>query len=326
MKTICRLVPAMIILMPFLFSCGKNKEAIPTPGEPEPTPVKTVDSIKITSQQKTLPVAPKNPGDYNVWLLYSNSRIYCISPSNTPHPQFMYYYSVLDNTYKLITPSDDVASAGFMSKLIRASDVEFYYIASKALKYNTVADSWSEISYPSSVRDNNGETGVIYYGGKIYFLGGRIPSQKFKSYNIVTGSWFNEPDFLHNTRMAVMVAISNDNKLYVIGGGSSNRDFSVFDIVSNSWKALPNLSFDVATSASNYLATTYASRYILLLQQKSIYIYDTKTEKWKKDPIELNIVGGNLNIFTSGIKVYITGKNPSNDLLLHELIITDTPD
>lgn len=319
MKTICRHIAIVIILMPFLFSCGKSKDV--TPDQPE----KTVDSIKIVSQQLSIPVAPTNPGNYNVWFLYSNNGFYCISPSNTPIPQFMYFYSIHNKTYKLLTPSDDVASAGFMSKFIRSSDVELFYIANKALKYNTVSGIWSDISYPQNAHDNNGEAGVMYYEGKIYFVGGRVPSQKFKSYNTVTGSWFNEPDFLQNTRMAIMTAIPNDDKLYVLGGGSSHRDFSVFTIASNSWKALPNVNFDVTTSATNHLATAYSGRYLLVLQDKSIYVYDTQAEKWKKDPIELNIAGSNLNIFSTGSTVYIVGKNPSNDLMLHELVITDLP-
>lgn len=320
MKTICRHIPAAIIFMSFLFSCGKSNKDV-TPGQPE----KTVDSIKIVSQQLSIPVAPRNPGNHNVWFLYSNNGFYCISASNTPIPEFMYFYSIQSQTYKLLTPNDEVAAAGFVSKLIRGSDAELYYIANEAIKYDVVSGTWSDISYPQNAYDNNGEAGVMYYEGKIYFVGGRVPSRKFKSYNTVTGSWFNEPDFLYNTRMAIMTAIPNDDKLYVLGGSSSHRDFSVFEIASNSWKALPNVTFDVTTSAMHHLGAQYLNRYILVLQNKSIYVYDTKTEKWKKDPIGLNINGNDLNIFTSGSTVYIVGRNPSNDLTLHQLVISDTP-
>lgn len=242
----------------------------------------------------------------------------------------MFAYNISARNYVPVPVNDDIASAGFISSFVNDGD-QIFYIAGKAhvlrSSFSSVIPSfeWDLVNYPSSAHDNNGESGVAYNNNKIYFLGGRVPSQRFKSFNVTNEQWLNEPDFLHNTKQSVM-AVAGD-KIYSLGGGSSHRDFSVYS-PGGSWKALPGVDWDVTTSATDHLAAVYKNRFIVYLQEKSIYIYDTKTDKWKDEAVLLALVGGNLNIFSDENtgKIYVIGKNPSNDMMIHEVILTDVPE
>ena len=164
---------------------------------------------------------------------------------------------------------------------------------------------------------------MLYYNNKIYFLGGRTASAKFKYYDISSDGWYNVADYLYSTTSAQLVAA--DNKIFALGGESTNIKFSYFTNEGN-WQVLPDLPFQIPQDWGSKLVTSYQNRFILALVSDKIYIYDAVAKKWKTDPVELTINDNNLNIFSDNINVYIVGKSSSNDFSLNKITLSNLPE
>ena len=297
-----------------MFSCKKDSTA------PTAAP-KTVDSIRLTVQRVTTPVAPKNPGNYSVWFSMVGNRIYYANPSNTANPQFMLEYNIGSNSFASKAVSLEVCACGYSSKLI-SDGTNIYYIANTAVKYTASSNTWSTLSYPATAQDNNGEAGVVYSNGKIYFLGGRTASTKFKYYDISSNSWYNLADGLFSTTSAQMVAIND--KIYALGGESTRSKFSYYTS-SAGWVALPSLPFQVTAYYDSHNTVSFGNRYIIAIAGKDMYIYDSSTGKWAINPIHSGINDSYLNLFSDNVNLYIAAKTSSNDFALYKIDVTNLP-
>jgi len=282
----------------------------------------TVDSIQVQIQKVTTPVAPKNPGNYSVWFELSGNKIYYANPSNTALPQFMLEYNIPSNSFSDKTIDGNVCACGYSSKLI-SDGQNLFYIANDATKYTASANSWSALNYPPTAKDNNGEAGAVYYDNKIYFLGGRTPTTKFKYYDIGNDSWFNVSDYLYSTSAPQLTVV--DNKIFALGGEGITTKFSYFT-PGGSWTALPDLDFEVPWNYSTHMVTSFQNRYILVLTPGAIQVYDALNKKWKAEPVSLTVNDSNLNIFSDNINVYIVGKTSSNDFSLNKLTLSNLPE
>lgn len=308
-----------IPLLLFFSACKKDAKNETTP--PPPVAVNTIDSVKLQMQKVTTPVAPKSPGNYSVWFTMAGNKIYYANPSNTALTQFMLAYDLSSNTFSDRKTDPNVCACGYSSQ-ITSDGQNLFYIANDATKYNSSTDTWSAISYPSTAKDNNGEAGVLYYNSKVYFLGGRTASTKFKYYDITSNNWYNVADYLYSTTSSQLVAA--DNKIFALGGESTKTKFSYFT-AEGDWHALPDLPFQMTEDWGSKLVTSFQNRFILALVSDKIYIYDAAGNKWKADPITVAINDGYLNIFSDNINVYIVGKSSSNDFSLNKITLSNLP-
>jgi hypothetical protein len=306
----------IFILAVFFVSCKKESAAKMVTPAP-----RTVDSIGLKVQRVTTPAAPISPGPYVVWFAMVGNRIYYANPSNTPNTQFMLEYNIASNTFSYKTVNTAVCACGYTSKLI-SDGTNIFYMGNNAVKYTASSNTWSAIGYPATAKDNNGNTGVVYSTGRIFFLGGNIASTKFKYYDIAANSWFNLADDLFATSSSQLVAIND--KIYALGGESTKSGFSSYSPAAG-WTTLTNLPFPISSDDYAHLTTTFASRYIIVLSGKKLYIYDTTTDKWSTNPINTGINDYNQNLFSDNINLYIAAKTASNDFALYKIDVNNLP-
>jgi hypothetical protein len=226
-----------------------------------------VNKITFDIEKVNTPVAPRNPGGTEPWFALAGNKIYYTNPSNSATiEQFMLAYNIGSNTFSSLTPHNEVCACGFESKLVTDGN-NLFYIANEAWKYSIAGNTWSELNYPSDFKSNNGETGVAYNAGKIYFLGGRTANGKFKYYDIAANDWFY-PATYYPVEENDMTAVNN--RIYTLGGNyPDNNKFAYFDLASNSWKTLPDLPFRATNSSNAHTVASYGNRYIVALPATS---------------------------------------------------------
>jgi hypothetical protein len=322
MKKHVRQASLAISLVVFFSACKKDAKHETPPPPPPVAAVITIDSVQLQMQKVTTPVAPKNPGNYSVWFAMAGNKIYYANPSNTALSQFMLAYDISSNTFSDKKIDPNVCACGYMSQVV-SDGQNLYYIANDATKYSPSTDTWAAINYPVTARDNNGEAGVLYYNSKIYFLGGRTATPRFKYYDISSNNWYNVADYLYSTSSSQLVVA--DNKIFALGGQDIETKFSCFTEEGN-WKSLPDLPFEMPGYYSSKLVASFQNRFILALVSNKIYVYDAVKSKWKSEPIELTVNDNNLNIFSDNINVYIAGKSSANDFSLQKITLSKLPD
>ncbi|MDR2206183.1 MAG: Ig-like domain-containing protein [Flavobacteriaceae bacterium] len=280
----------------------------------------TVNLITLDIQKVSTPIAPKNPGNYDVWFVMAGSKIYYTNPSNTGIPQFMLAYDVTSNTFTDRVPNAELVGAGYVSKMVTDGG-SLFYIANDAVKYSISGNSWTTLNYPPTAKDNNGETGVVVSSGNVYFLGGRTASTKFKYYDPSANSWFNAPDYPYAVETNDMV--STGGRIYALGGDASRKKFSYFNVTNSAWKTLPDLPFTATNHYNEHSVAYFLTGYIFALASNKIYIYDVNKEVWKDEPINVNIPGVYPNLFAYGSNtLYIASKtDPGNDFQLHKITV-----
>ncbi|RZJ58762.1 MAG: DUF1668 domain-containing protein, partial [Flavobacterium sp.] len=210
-------------------------------------------------------------------------------------------------------------ACGYGSRLI-STGTELYYIANDAVKYSIADDEWSDINYPVNVAENNGETGIAYNNGKIYFLGGRDFKKTFKYYDTAADSWFNVPDYPVAVKSPDLVAVKD--KIYAIGGTQDSRKFSVYT-EGGSWEELPDVPFLPRNLYKTYTVTAFQDRYIFaIVYGEGMHIYDTKTNEWRNEPIAIGGFDGFAdNLFADDQFLYIASKTNDNDFKLQKITI-----
>lgn len=288
-------------------------------GGSTPPPTKTVNDITVTATQLSVPVTTFDIGNYSFQSVMVGNSIYFASYSNTAKPQFFARYDIGSNTFSAaLSKSSNVCACGYMSKLV-SDGTNIFYIANDATKYTASSNAWSNLTYPSTAKDNAGEAGVVYYSGNIYFVGGRTPSTLFKYYNIAQDKWFTSTNYLYSTNRSE-VAVYKD-KIYVFGGAGIARKVAAFSTSANTWTALKDAPFDINTSYEG-VYTAVLGDYLYLLQGQKVYIYDFVNDLWATNPIELsNVTSSYGNLFSNGLKMYIATKNTSNIPQVYELTV-----
>lgn len=279
-----------------------------SPGNPSPS-TKTVNDIVLTPTQLSVPLTTFDAGPYTMLSVLVGNSIYFGNWSNTAKAQFLTRYDLASNTFSApLAVSNNVCGCGYSSKLV-SDGVNIFYIANDATKYTASANVWSNLNYPPTAKDNNGEAGVTYYNGNIYFLGGRTPSNLFKYYSISQDQWFTAPNYLYATSSSQM-AVYKD-RIYVLGGQGVPHKMAYFSTSGGTWTPLGDTSFTISSSY-NSAYTAVLGDDLYLLQGSSIYIYDLIKDVWATNPITINGLPAYANLFSDGQNLYVAGKNSSN--------------
>ncbi len=325
MKFYCKTNLLMVVLMMIFSACSGDDEAENTEIE-QPEEQTLVNKITLEVEKVATPAAPQNPGNYSVWFTMVANSIYYANPSNTAVPQFMLKYSVNGNYFQSVTPHEEVCACGYSSKLV-GDENRLFYIANEAFRYNVAQNNWTELNYPIEFKENNGETGIVYHNSKVYFLGGRDSSTRFKYYNTTNDSWGDEDayDFPVNTPDMISVG----NKIYALGGDVDRKKFGVFQEGAG-WTQLPDLNFQPINSYGKHSVASFQNRYIFIMSQQNsstvaIQVYDTQESEWKETPIELALEGTNnyynMNLFSNNSYLYLVSTDNSNEMSLHKITI-----
>lgn len=303
---------SLIICSFFIFSCSGSDEETP---EPE----KTVNDIQLTLQQRNMPLSSFDIGNYPVLSILVGNSIYFASYSNTAKPQFFTRFNLSNNTFSNALPnSNNVCGCGYSSKLV-TDGTNIFYIANDATKFTASSNTWTMINYPASAKDNNGEAGVGYLNGNIYFIGGRTESSLFKYFNISQNQWFTAPNYLYSTSTSNVVAYKD--RLYVLGGRNIDRKMSYYSTTTNNWTALDDLEFDINSYYSFHTVAVLGDN-LYILQSDNVYIFDLVKNQWATNPITLTGLPSYSNLFSDGQKLYITGKNVSNIPVVFDLLVS----
>ncbi|GAB3314573.1 hypothetical protein GCM10027299_02830 [Larkinella ripae] len=300
------------LLLILVGSCKSNDK-----GSAEPE--KTVDDVLLTAKQLSMPLSTYDVGGYPLQSVLVGNAIYFGNYSNTAKPQFFVRYDLGTNAFSsALAKSTNVCGCGYSSKLV-SDGTNIFFIANDATKYTASSNTWQNITYPTTAKDNAGEAGVTYYNGNIYFLGGRTPSTLFKYYSISQDKWFTVPNYLFATTSSELVAYKE--KIYALGGQGAKQKMATFSTVTNTWTALKDLPFEVASSYQNVFSAVLGD-YLYLLQNQSVYVYDLNKDTWAAAPIKLENVPSYGNLFSNGQKLYISGKNNSNIPAITELTMS----
>lgn len=295
-----------------LVACGSG-------GTTPAPPAKSVNDITLTTRQLSVPLAGFEAGHYTMRSVLVGNSIYFANHSNTPKNQFFVRYDLASSTFSApLAKSANVCGCGYDSKLV-SDGTNIFYIANDATKYTVSTNTWSDLSYPASAKDNAGEAGVVYRNGSILFVGGRNASTLFKAYSIAQDKWFTGPNYLYATNESELAAYKD--KLFVLGGKGATTKVSSFNFSTENWTALKDAPFKIKTSSSDTYSAVLGD-YLYLLQDKSIYIYDFNNDVWASNPIPVTSLGGSYNnLFSNGSKLYIAGKNSSNVPQVYEITV-----
>jgi N-acetylneuraminic acid mutarotase len=115
---------------------------------------------------------------------------------------------------------------------------DVYTFGDSTFKYNTITDSWQQLTNMPTVRS---EMGVAQVNGIVYCIGGYngSPSNVNEAYNISTNSWQTRSNL--PTSLTGCYAVSLNNKVYIIGGtlGTTTTYFYKYDPITDSYTLLP---------------------------------------------------------------------------------------
>lgn len=283
------------------------------------TPEKTVNDIVLTPKQLGVPITTYDAGAYPIQSVLVGNNIYFGNYSNTAKAQFFVRYNIGSNSFSsALAKSTNVCGCGYSSKLV-SDGTNIFFIANDGTKYTASSNTWSNITYPSTARDNNGEAGVGYFNGNIYFIGGRTASTLFKYYSISQDKWFTSPNYLYATNRSQISAYKD--RLYVLGGEGAKRKMAYFSTATNTWTAVKDIPFDVSSTYESTFSAVLGD-YLYLLQNGSVYIYDIAKDEWANDPVKLDGLPSYGNLFSDGQKLYIPGKNSSNIPVVFEVSVS----
>jgi hypothetical protein len=298
-------------------ACKKNMTA-------PPVNPKTVDSISLQVQKVSTPLSnTKFTGENYTWFQMVNGKIYCAnyaSPSSV-----LLAYDMNSNTFQPRTADNNICGCGYESKLV-TDGANLFYIANYAETWSASTNAWTTVTYPTMAKTVNGESGVVYYKNKIYFLGGRTASTQFKYYDVSAMSWNYAANYLYTDEGYNQMTVSNDT-MYVLGGRNYPAKFSYFT-ESGGWVALPDLPFNQGLSATAWKVTSFKNKYLFSIADNGdIYVYSITEKKWKASGIKTTITDTYLNLFSDDASLYIAAVNTSNqDFSLYKIQVTGLPD
>lgn len=289
-------------------------------GEDTPaTPEKTVNDIVLTAKQLSVPLSTYDTGPYPIQSVMVGNSIYFGNYSNTAKPQFFVRYDLSSNAFSsALAKSANMCGCGYSSKLV-SDGTNVFFIANDATKYTASSNTWTNLSYPATAKDNAGEAGVTYYNGSIYFIGGRTPSTLFKQYSISQDKWFTAPNYLYPTTGSEIAAYKD--RLYVLGGQGAKKKMAYYSTGTTTWTPVKDTPFEVSSNYGNVFSAVLGDN-LYLLQNQSVYVYDLAKDVWATEPIKLEGMPGYANLFSNGQKLYIAGKNTSNIPVVTELTVS----
>jgi hypothetical protein len=318
---------SIIILFCITFlSCKKEKSLEENP----------LDKITIQLRSEVVPVPPKTySGVFSNYFKMTNigTDIYIAPPYQNSQPLQNYFikYNLNSKSYSTLNYDPSICACGYTSKLVN-NGTNIFYIANEAKKYNISTNTWSSINYPVAAQNNNGEAGVLSYSNKIYFLGGRTFTNKLKYYDILNDQWYNLANAPYYGELSNMAAI--DNKIYALGGYDGikhTKTLSVFDINNNSWDTLPPIiNLIPYTNSSRTNMVSLNERFLVVIDGEefeplSLSIFDTYTNQWRNNPIDLNLDYLYPTLLNIEGKIYVASNSNSGELFLTEIVIQNLP-
>lgn len=305
----------MFICSSFLLMNCNDDDKSSTPDEGEETKP-LVDRITLEVDEITIPAHIYNPQNYRVWFGLLGNKIIYANASNSPTDQFMVGFDITNQYFTNYPVHEEICACGFMSKLV-GEGTHLYYIANEAWRLNVANNTWTELDYPNFAKENNGEAGVVYADNKIFFLGGRNATPKFKYYQTNTDTWHELPNYLYAVGTPDLVAINN--RIYALGGDSSGKRFSYFE--NGNWVALADLPFTPQNSYSDHSVASYGNRFIFSMVNGNLFIYDSVEELWAEEPLALGITGIYVSLFSDNNYLYIAQKDYDNDFKLFKYTV-----
>ncbi len=327
MKIYCKKFFPLFILFSILTACSGDDESGNPNNDPEPPEEQTVvNTISLVAEKVETPQAPYNPGNYSVWFSMVANTIYYANPSNTAVPQFMLKYSVSGNYFHTLTSHEEVCACGYSSKIV-GDENRLFYIANEAWRYNVGSNNWTELSYPNDFHQNNGETGVTYHQNKVYFLGGRDSSTRFKYYDTTMDDWGDLPTYPYPVDTPDLAVVNN--KIYALGGDVDKKKFGVYEEGSG-WTQLTDLNFQAINGSGQHTVASFQNRFIFIMNELNtnsvkIHVYDTQENEWKENPIEVVLEGDNnsnyMNLFSNNSYLYVVTKDYDNEMSLHKISV-----
>lgn len=299
----------------FILSCSGDDDANVEPDDPGAQI--SVNDISLDVTRITTPVTPNNPQNYSVWFTMAGNKVFYANASNSPVTQFMLSYNLENNTFSPLATHEEVCACGYSSKMV-SDGSSLYYIANEAWKYSIGNNTWAALNYPENVHENNGEAGIVYKDGRIYFLGGRDATTRFKYYETATDTWFNSSDYLYAVGTPDLTVV--DGRIYALGGDEGKKKFNYFTEASG-WTALPDLPFEALNYYDQHSVASFSNRYIFVLVSNQVNVYDTQEQIWRDTPIPVNISGNYKNLFSDNINLYIASKTNDNEFSLHRITV-----
>ena len=309
-----------ISLLILSFSCKKEED--------KTTATPALNTNLVLSKTEIPVAAPIRNLSSSFWVgkLSDADIFYIHNLSNTGDSEAkgMMFYSVFGNTFTDYSYSEDVAAAGYMSKLVSVGGLYLYYCASDFVRYNRFSNSWDEgTNYPDNIHDNNAETGVCVFDRDIYFIGGRIACKTVKFYDTDTQIWTNSADYpidIGNTASAT----DKVRYIYSLGGGEGldyqpTKKFYRYDTQDNSWQEMPDCPREIRQSITLNLMCFFKGKYLAVLcEDNKIYIYNIETNQWQTSGLEtgltIDTIYAHLEASTDGTKFYVLYKKENDQL------------
>lgn len=211
----------------------------------------------------------------NLWAAKIDNKLYIGNESNSgQYYHFFVMYDINSNTYSELPTNGSIAAAGYMSKFV-ADHENLYYFANDGVKFSSITNTWSDLSYYNPFR--NGESGCGLINGKIYYIGGRDFTQTVRYYTISTDSWDSlSMDFYYKTNRSAVIEF--DNELFVIGGNSEGeKKVSTFDPITGVWAMKGDCPYSTNEHAVVFQDLIY------IIGNNKLYSYDPLNDKWNTE-------------------------------------------
>lgn len=267
-----------IVLLVIISSCSKDND---TSNNPTPAPPK---EISFTQKEIAVPTQNRSLTDYFWVAKEKNGDVFYIHNNSTDpvtSNRGLYRYEVSNNTFTNLTWSDNVNSSGYNSIFV-ADDNYLYYCANNFDRYTIGSNVWVPYNnfYPTTVKANNGEPGVVVLGSNIYFIGGRsTASQKVKYFDTISKTWINFADYPVNASNGP--AVATDGSRYIYARSDVPNDFYRLDTQNVLWSKMADCPANIRKSYSlNIMSQVNSNTIVLLGDDKKIYAYNISENKW----------------------------------------------
>ncbi|MGO8992854.1 MAG: hypothetical protein ACLQVI_05975 [Polyangiaceae bacterium] len=298
---------------PACMNCGATGQCtVAVKNAPDPSPTTCTGSDICNASGACVPLwtvlgsTVVDGAYYTNFVTVAENVIYISNPSNGSVTQYMVGFSLATNTWSTLTPSTDVAAAGFEGTFVGTS-VGFAYVGNDADLYN--GSAWVSLPYPSA--DQRGESAAAALGTVLYRVGGRLSSNVSQnstlSYDLsqgAGGSWTTWADAPSVFEEACGGANPATNTIYVFGG--DQKVTYAFNATANTWTTLP--------SASNYPGNCYLQTSatwngaLYVAESSSISQFTFATNTWSTGPTPPSTAGdGTMVTLGANGNLYLVG-------------------
>lgn len=278
------------------------------------TNYKTIDSVTISTQAAS--ITPFNYTFANIFFAAQpdGKRLYFLPTGNESNN--VYYLDVVAGQFisksvtQINSPQKEPCRCGVTGDLLVSNAHTLYYFGNTGISFNDNGSNtaWTSIpvnTYRNSYRASElvlDDTTTCYYSGRTGNNAGNI-SMDFFVYNSLRKKWLLRSGIAYGASECGLVHVNNN--LYVMGGSMptggtddiSNKMFkNTMDAYSDTWITLDTMPFRFTKYQDNSAVKCVAlnNTYIVVLSQvestqAGIRIFDTRTNKWKKELMPVQI-------------------------------------